>query len=177
MSPPVQIRSRGQEYAARGRVYLTVEESVSTDLFTFSDAVKQRLLAQFGAIGKEIHAEAGGLVGGHGKGQLARSIRDRVKAYGTGSHEAVVATVWMGGKKTSRHAHAFEKGFGGAEKVRAHYRHSKFGTGFNVTEYQRNIKLRAHPYLEIAVTKRRSRAIAAVLTAIRGAAEEKGLAA
>lgn len=162
-------------YEARGRVYVMVEEKVSTDLFTFTDAVVERLVTTLDSVGQSIATAARSSMSAHGKsGHLAGSVKVKTKVFG--KKTSVWSAISAGGTKTSAYAHLFEKGFSGQEKVRAHQRVTRSIVA-SVGQYDRSVTYPAHPYLENALNARRTSAREAVLAAISDAASDRGLAA
>lgn len=178
----------GPTYEARGRVYVAIEDLVSTSLLSFSGAVRDRLLAALGAEAEAIASVARGSVAAHGTGRLARSIRS------TGARTirdtAVLAVIKMGGTRTTKHGHAFEHGFDGVVNVSAHsgkpapqdpHRRGRrkaqgpLGKPFDVKAYRRHMSYRGHGYLRGAVAKQRNSVRNAVLDAIGDTASAQGL--
>lgn len=161
-------------YEARGRVYVTIEDRVSSSLLSFSAAVRDRLISVLTAESERLGTVARTQVSGHGTGKLAQSVKaTKARAF---RDVSVSAGVKMGGGRSTRHGHLFEHGFSGPEDVKAHRRKSLLGNQFDVRAYRRTVNYRAHGPLRGALNKRRDAIHQAVLDAISGAAQEKGLA-
>lgn len=155
------------------RVYVTVEEKVSTTLLAFPGDTVEELKAVLGAEGETIARQTRTALGAHGRGRLAGSVKVATRAY---RNLSVSTTVTYGGTRTTRHGHLFERGFEGIETVRGHESTSRFGNRFHVREYRRSVVYRPHRSMEGALDSRRSSIRARVLAAVGQTAEKKGLA-
>lgn len=163
-------------------IYLTVEDRITTSLFTFTPELRARLVRALGIEADRILMRAKTALAGHGTGRLAGSVRRNVKAIGD---IAVRATVTAGGRKGAEHAHLFEKGFSGTETVRQHLRRSRNmaagwhapmrATMHGVKEYRRAVTYKPHRYMEQALDAQQSSVLSAVNVAIGETAQAVGV--
>lgn len=159
-------------YAARDRVYVVVEERVSTRLLAFPEAAAQRIAYALQAEGENVAKAARAAVGAHGRGKLAASVKVKTKTY---RDVAVWTSISMGGTRATRHGHLYERGFSGTETVPAHDSRSRFGKVFTVKDYRRTVSYVPHLSLEHSLDGRRAAIRARVLSATGEAAEIVGL--
>lgn len=155
------------------RVYVTVEERVTTGLLAFTPAVLDGLEVELGAEGGNIKREVASDLFAHGTGRLARSVKSRTKRY---RDVAVWTSISAGGTKATRQGHLFERGFEGVEEVREHRRTSRFGTIATVQAYRRTVTYPAHLYMASSLDGRRAAIRARVFAAVGQATAQVGLA-
>jgi hypothetical protein len=154
---------------SRPGIYVQVFERITTPLLGFSGSVQDRLERALQGEGLAIGREAGSAMAAHAKsGRMLGSLKVRTKRYKL----SVWTSVSMGGTRSSRHAHLFERGYDGVETVRAHERVSRFGNKFTVKDYRRQVSYKPHLPLEHGLDRRRSSVRAAVMRAIGEAADE-----
>lgn len=154
-------------------VYVQVFERVSTPLFALTDAVAERLEHGLQDEGMEIARAAAVEMAPHSKsGELLGSLKVRTRRY----RSSVWTAIAMGGTRSTRYGHLFERGFSGAESVPTHQSRSRFGTVFTVQDYRRTVTYAPHRSLQGSLDGRRAAVRARVLLATGQGAGDVGLA-